>query len=249
MEYRINQTIAAHRREMGLTQEQLGVQLGVSGQAVSKWEKGESMPDILLLPDLADIFGITVDELLGHKHDIAHDVMAEFCALARREGRTKTLLDALGALFNDVGINYGGVNTEFAPDEIRVSDDEGMGFILSGNSVQEKLRTLSAADTEYFLQPLTDGRVLSVLRHTFLDRAVTKDELCTTTEIDEDTMDSLLLTLMKRNILCFDTDPTGKRGYLHTHNMVGVYMILAGCAHTDFGGNLRGNLWMTRLTG
>ena len=50
MQKKIAETIGRLRRERGLTQEGLGARLGISGQAVSKWEKGESMPDILLLP-------------------------------------------------------------------------------------------------------------------------------------------------------------------------------------------------------
>lgn len=57
--------IAAHRKRMGLTQDQLAEQVGVSPQAVSKWENDLSCPDISTLPVLARIFGVTTDELLG----------------------------------------------------------------------------------------------------------------------------------------------------------------------------------------
>jgi len=48
---------------MGLTQERFGEMLGVSNQAVSKWESGAALPDVMLLPRIAEIFGITIDEL------------------------------------------------------------------------------------------------------------------------------------------------------------------------------------------
>lgn len=57
--------IAWYRRLIGLTQEELAERVGVSTQAVSKWEQQLSCPDILLLPELAKIFGITIDELFG----------------------------------------------------------------------------------------------------------------------------------------------------------------------------------------
>ena len=62
-----SEIIAMHRRRLGLTQEALAQKLGVTNQAVSKWESGQSCPDIALLPALADIFGITLDELFGRE--------------------------------------------------------------------------------------------------------------------------------------------------------------------------------------
>lgn len=55
------------RREANITQEALAALLHVSGQAVSKWERGESYPEITLLPMLAEVFGVTVDALLRQK--------------------------------------------------------------------------------------------------------------------------------------------------------------------------------------
>ena len=60
----IGTLIAALRRANGLTQKQLAERLGVSDKAVSRWERDESLPDLTLLPVIADLFHITVDELL-----------------------------------------------------------------------------------------------------------------------------------------------------------------------------------------
>lgn len=57
--------IKYHRKRLGMTQEQLAARMGVSAQAVSKWENDLSCPDISILPELAALFGISVDELLG----------------------------------------------------------------------------------------------------------------------------------------------------------------------------------------
>lgn len=57
--------IKYHRKRLGMTQEQLAERMGVSAQAVSKWENDLSCPDISILPLLAEVFGITTDELLG----------------------------------------------------------------------------------------------------------------------------------------------------------------------------------------
>ena len=65
----MGETIVAQRRAAGLTQSALAEKLGVSAQAVSQWERGETMPDILTLPEIADVFGVTVDSLYGRKAD------------------------------------------------------------------------------------------------------------------------------------------------------------------------------------
>lgn len=53
------------RKNAGFTQEEIAVRLGVSPQAVSKWENDLSCPDIMLLPEIAKLYGKTVDELLS----------------------------------------------------------------------------------------------------------------------------------------------------------------------------------------
>ena len=65
MEQTLGKRIMQLRKSKGLTQDQLAEQLGVTAQAVSKWENDQSCPDITALPQLADIFGTTTDELLG----------------------------------------------------------------------------------------------------------------------------------------------------------------------------------------
>lgn len=65
MEETLGKRIAANRKKLGLTQDALAEQLGVTAQAVSKWENNQSYPDITMLPKLAEIFDVTTDELLG----------------------------------------------------------------------------------------------------------------------------------------------------------------------------------------
>ena len=60
----LGRRIARLRLEYGMTQERLAMKMGVTAQAVSKWENDLSAPDIMLLPELARTLGVTVDELL-----------------------------------------------------------------------------------------------------------------------------------------------------------------------------------------
>lgn len=67
MEATLGKRIAALRRDRGLKQDDLAQQLGVTPQAVSKWENDQTCPDITLLPQLAQILEVSVDELLSGK--------------------------------------------------------------------------------------------------------------------------------------------------------------------------------------
>ena len=62
---RIGRFIAERRKALGLTQRQLAERLAVSDKAVSKWETGRGLPDVLLMPPLCAALGITVNDLLS----------------------------------------------------------------------------------------------------------------------------------------------------------------------------------------
>ena len=69
MENTLGKRIAALRREKGMKQDELAEKMQVSPQAVSKWENDQTCPDISVLPTLAKLFGISVDELLTGKKE------------------------------------------------------------------------------------------------------------------------------------------------------------------------------------
>ena len=69
----IGTIIAEKRKQRGLTQQALAEHVGISKPAVSKWESGQSYPDIELLPVLASFFDCTVDELLGYEPQLSRE--------------------------------------------------------------------------------------------------------------------------------------------------------------------------------
>lgn len=77
--------IAQLRKEKGLTQNNLGDRLGVSFQAVSKWERGETLPDTAILLDLANVLGTSVDCLLTGGSQILN-YKGKFTVSQMREG-------------------------------------------------------------------------------------------------------------------------------------------------------------------
>ena len=71
------------RKEARLTQDDLATFLGVTKASVSKWETGQSCPDIELLPKIATYFGVTVDELIGYEPQMSKAEIARECARLR----------------------------------------------------------------------------------------------------------------------------------------------------------------------
>ena len=68
---KIAENIYQRRKEKNITQEELADFMMVTKASVSKWETGQSYPDILLLPKLATFFNVTVDELIGYEPQLS----------------------------------------------------------------------------------------------------------------------------------------------------------------------------------
>ncbi|MDD4774656.1 MAG: helix-turn-helix transcriptional regulator [Eubacteriales bacterium] len=77
----IGERIAELRKQKGMTQEELAGIIGVSAQSVSKWETSTTMPDIMLLPVIADIFDVTIDGIYG-KPEKANEQVIDFDDIA-----------------------------------------------------------------------------------------------------------------------------------------------------------------------
>ena len=76
----IGNNIKQLRQQKNLTQDQVAEKLGVSYQAVSKWENNANTPDIALLPRIADLFGVTIDALFSDSiadHSALHPFMKD----------------------------------------------------------------------------------------------------------------------------------------------------------------------------
>lgn len=72
-EINIAKSLVTKRREKGITQDELAVYIGVSKASVSKWETGQSYPDITFLPPLAAYFNISIDELMGYSPQMTRE--------------------------------------------------------------------------------------------------------------------------------------------------------------------------------
>lgn len=90
MQVNIGTTIARLRREHNMKQEELAEQLDVTPQAVSKWENCASMPDITLIPKIAAIFNVTIDELFST--DTAEKPVVQLISSEKRKSFDEMIL-------------------------------------------------------------------------------------------------------------------------------------------------------------
>lgn len=90
----IAKNIASLRKAAGLTQAEFAGRLNYTDKAVSKWERGESLPDIAVLKGISDMFGVQVDYLLHAEHDKA-DI--EHSVLIKRRNTNRLIITLLSA--------------------------------------------------------------------------------------------------------------------------------------------------------
>ncbi len=97
------------RREAGMTQLELAEYLNYTDKAVSKWERGESIPDVITLKALADRFSVTVDYLLRADHPVETEIKREYTKRQRRNHAIITVMACmlvwLIAVFVHTGVN------------------------------------------------------------------------------------------------------------------------------------------------
>ena len=86
----LRKNLSIFRKQRHLTQEQLANELGLTFQAISKWENGLSCPDISLLPQLAEIFGVTIDDLFREQtEESVQETTAEEPSATEKEEEAK----------------------------------------------------------------------------------------------------------------------------------------------------------------
>jgi len=100
----LQENIKTFRKARGLTQEELAIRVSVVRQTVSKWEKGQSVPDADLLQKIAEVLEVSVSQLLGqekemeHRNEIAEQLSRINEQLAIRNRRSKRIWTTVGVV-------------------------------------------------------------------------------------------------------------------------------------------------------
>lgn len=109
------------RRQKNVTQEDMAAELGVTAAAVSKWENGYTLPDVLMLCALADFFAVTTDELLGREKEPKYAVIA---------AQTPELGEKIKALASDYGIIANAIYSTYPEAREHLRNDSTVKMIL-----------------------------------------------------------------------------------------------------------------------
>ena len=106
MEMTIGVNIKRLRTAKNITQEQLSVAMNVTCAAVSKWERGETYPDITLLQPLAYFFGVTLDELMGYNQEKIQAEIDEVISLYRKHWKSNKGREIIVKAYKDYPNDY-----------------------------------------------------------------------------------------------------------------------------------------------
>lgn len=120
------------RFQYSYTQEQLAEKMGVTSQAVSKWENNAAMPDVMLLPALAETFGVTIDELF--------DLTTE-----QKMNRIENRMDTEEELAPDVFYDY----ENYLMEQIKVPENKGRATSLLAHLYHHRLVSYAAKTSAY----------------------------------------------------------------------------------------------------
>lgn len=244
----MGETIAKLRKDTGFTQEQTANMIGVSAQTVSKWETGTTMPDIILLPVIADVFDVDIDFLFDVKRktkskkiykDNAHEVLYNsfFEIMENLWGNAAT--DAEIAKSAAESVEY----LKAHPDTqtLVLSNIEGNGVFadcniaLAFNKSKSEMQNLYDDDSAWTaLKRFADGETRAVLKFLISDsyKSFTASLIAAKTAIELPLVERALLNLLHLRLIS-RTDVNTEEGTVcvyrggQTHKLVLVYSMLA----------------------
>lgn len=239
-----------HRKKLGMTQEEVAEKVGVSPQAISKWESGDCLPDCFNLKAISDVYRISVDVLLETESSGDLDAVAskieqlatEYIWANKECNSNHNLHQELG---EDLWKMWKGIyfteernangkqmskehgNTRIiGPFGTKIWDDEGVACIIKSSLIKQ----LSPFDpnTIEVMQALCSEDGQKLILALYCDVPTSKQVLIEKTNIETSRLNELLLMFTENRIIEFVAENlSGDRGYLICgHCGIAAYMVL-----------------------
>ncbi len=249
---KFGEKLRGHRKNLGMTQEEAAERIGVSAQAISKWEAGDCLPDCFNLKAISDVYRLSVDVLLDTESDGDIDAAArrieqigtEFIWANAGEGRYEKNLrcelgDDLWKMWK--GLYFAEVGNRRLQQEskqqgnlrivgsfgMKIWDDDGVACVVK-SSLIPLIGDASPEETEvlHMLCSPDGQKLISALS---CSHPVPKREILEKTAMDTTRLNELLLLFTENKIIEFVPDyECPQTGYLLSgHCGIAAYMILA----------------------
>ena len=229
----VGEKIAELRKERGLTQENLAGIIGVSSQAVSKWENNATMPDVMLLPLIADTLGVTIDELFGIRRTVGEK------SIPVEETPMAVYHQILNTMWNTEGDDCAErIKSQFEKDEKRhtgfismkagavyANKDLGLSYLPSGT---DSIRLLEDEKAAELLRTVSDKHVRLVLQYQCknAEQSFTAPSVAAKTGISEEEAENALEKLCRYNFTSATDVEIGSEGTLRVYHAYGTHKML-----------------------
>lgn len=242
-----------HRKKLGMTQEEVAQKVGVSPQAISKWEAGDCLPDCFNLKAISDVYKISADVLLETESSGDLDAVSgkieqlatEFTwSMENRDRYNNNLRQELGEDLWEMwkGIYFAEVGNREIQEEskkrgnlringafgTKIWDDDGIACVIKSSLISQ-LGSFNQSTVEVFEALCSeDGQKLIIALS--CDTPTSKQVLIEKTNIDIARLNELLLLFIENRIIEFveETPPEYKGYMISGHCGIVAYMILAG---------------------
>lgn len=249
----LGEKLRNHRKNLGMTQEEAAEKIGVSAQAISKWEAGDCLPDCFNLKTIGDVYKISIDVLLNTETDDDVDAAADKIEQIGTEliwakanvnryadNLHKELGDDLwkmwkGLYFAEIG-NRKLQKESKADGNLRINGDYGMkvwdddGIVCVVQSALVKGMEVMSAPVTEVMTALCTGEGQKLMMVLNCTSPVSKADLAEQMQIDTARLNELLLLLTENNVIEFVSDRRVSHisGYkISGHCGIAAYMVLA----------------------
>ncbi len=238
-----------HRLNLGLTQQTVAEKLGISAQAVSKWENGECLPDCFNLKAIGELYGISLDILMETETAKEIDVVSrkleqiadEFIWTKQKRDRPNAHYDLghdlwemwKGIFFIEVGNKQKQIEDK-ARGNLRVCseyglkiwDDDGIACVIQ-SAIKDKFSSVSEHELD-LMRDLCSAEGFKLISLLDTTNTITKEDLLEKSGLDPTVVNELLLKFIENRIIEFAPSSRASGGYkLCGHYGIAAYMILS----------------------
>ena len=215
MNKHISDKISELRKARGITQEKLGELLGVTSQAVSRWEKGDSMPDIMLIPKLCEIFGISSDYLLEVPANVQkQNYLNAISAYAKKAGKVSSVFESFETCVNATDEKMLHGSSYQGSDGTCVFSKKGFGLVVKGKEMTKSIFNVDHCHVSKLCTLLSDKESYKIICTLGSCYSASEKDICEKANVTEEKAKFVLFELLKRGYVEIITDTPDEEKYV-----------------------------------